>query len=102
MRAATLRWRVPAACALLALSAAVGALVPVLRPVGWDLTALPRVAAYNGMGAAAHKRDADFHTISVGDYDGQFYWGIAVDPLATGNVHRFFDTASYRYGHPLF
>ncbi|HWX09317.1 MAG TPA: hypothetical protein VNY33_05010 [Gaiellaceae bacterium] len=92
---------IPAACATLALCAAVAALVPVLRPVGWNLTALPRVAANTGMGAAARARDPGFRTVTTGSYDGQFYWGIAVDPIATGDVHQSFDTASYRYGHPL-
>jgi hypothetical protein len=53
------------------------------------------------MGKAARARDPGFRTVTTGDYDGQFYWGIAVDPIATGNVHQAFDTASYRYGHPL-
>lgn len=97
----TLERFVPVACATLALCAALAALVPVLRPVGWNLTALPRVAAHTGMGTAAHARDPGFRTVQTGDYDGQFYWGIAVDPIATGNVHQAFDTASYRYGHPL-
>jgi hypothetical protein len=98
------RWSqtlVPAACGLLALLAALLALIPVLRPVGWDLTALPRVADNTGMGAAAQAKDPGFHTVHIGAYDGQFYWGVAVDPIATGDVHQAFDTASYRYGHPL-
>jgi hypothetical protein len=46
--------------------------------------------------------DPGFHTVHPGAYDGQFYWGIAVDPLATGRAHKAFDKASYRYGHPLY
>ena len=95
------RLLVPAACGVLALVAALLALIPALRPVGWDLTALPRVADNTGMGAAAQAKDPGFHTVHIGAYDGQFYWGIAVDPLARGDVHQAFDTASYRYGHPL-
>jgi len=101
MGSGTIGRLVPAACATLALCAAVAALIPVLRPAGWSLTALPRVAADTGMGAAARARDPGFHTVTIGAYDGQFYWGIAVDPIATGDVHQAFDTASYRYGHPL-
>jgi hypothetical protein len=93
---------VPAACGVLAVVAALVALIPVLRPVGWDLTALPRVDDHTVMGAAARKLDPGFHTVQIGAYDGQFYWGIAVDPIATGDVHQAFDKASYRYGHPLF
>ena len=101
MERGTITRLAPAACATLALCAALAALVPVLRPAGWSLTALPRVAADTGMGAAARARDPGFHTVTTGPYDGQFYWGIAVDPIATGDVHQAFDTASYRYGHPL-
>jgi hypothetical protein len=92
---------VPAACGLLALVASLLALIPALRPVGWDVSALPRVADNTSMGLAARAKDPGFHTVHIGAYDGQFYWGIAVDPIATGDVHQAFDTASYRYGHPL-
>jgi hypothetical protein len=54
------------------------------------------------MGAAAQALDPGFRTVHPGAYDGQFYWGVAVDPLANGSVHALFDKASYRYGHPLF
>ena len=93
---------VPVTCGALAVCAAVVALIPVLRPAGWSLTVLPRVAANTPMGEAARARNPGFRTVTTGAYDGQFYWGIAVDPIATGNVHQAFDTASYRYGHPLF
>jgi hypothetical protein len=97
----TIERLIPAACATVAVCAAALALIPILRPVGWSLTALPRVAANTGMGEAARARDPGFRTVTTNAYDGQFYWGIAVDPIATGNVHQAFDTASYRYGHPL-
>jgi hypothetical protein len=53
------------------------------------------------MAQAARAHDPSFRTVPAGAYDGQFYWGIAVDPIATGDVHQAFDAASYRYGHPL-
>jgi hypothetical protein len=53
------------------------------------------------MAKAARAHDPGVRTVPVGAYDGQFYWGIAVDPIATGDVHQAFDAASYRYGHPL-
>jgi hypothetical protein len=81
---------------------AVAVMVPTLRSAGWSLTALPRVDSTTGLGAAARGLDRGFHTVHPGAYDGQFYWGIAVDPLATGNVHRLLDKPSYRYGHPLY
>ncbi len=77
-------------------------MVPALHSSGWSFSALPRVDARSGMAAAARALDPGFHTVQTGAYDGQFYWGIAVDPLATGSVHAQFDKASYRYGHPLY
>jgi hypothetical protein len=91
----------PVAYGVLAIATTTLALIPVLRPAGWSVTVVPRVAANTAMGEAARKTDPGFRTVDVGAYDGQFYWGIAVDPLATGDVHQAFDTASYRYGHPL-
>ena len=87
---------------LLAATVAGIAMIPALRTADWSLTALPRVAAGTGMGSAARAVDPGFHTVDHAGYDGQFYWGIGVDPLATGRVHHFFDKASYRYGHPLY
>jgi hypothetical protein len=94
-------WVVPAGCGALAVVLVFLAAVPSLRPAGWSVTALPRVDANTGMGAAAKARDPGFHTVRNDAYDGQFYWGIAVDPIASGDVHQAFDKATYRYGHPL-
>ena len=91
----------PAAYGLLAALLTAIAMIPSLRPAGWSLTALPRVSAGTGMGAAAKAVDPGFRVVGQGAYDGEFYWGIAVDPIARGDVHQSFDTASYRYGHPL-
>jgi uncharacterized membrane protein (UPF0136 family) len=92
---------VPLACGGLAVLLTVLALVPMLRPVGWDVTALTRVSnPGTPMGDRAKAIDPSFHTVSNA-YDGQFYWGIAIDPLAQGYIHQRFDDASYRYGHPL-
>jgi hypothetical protein len=87
---------------VLAVVLAVAAMIPSLRPAGWSPTVLPRVDAHTQMGAAARRIDPGFELVSQGAYDGQFYWGIAVDPIAAGDVHQAFDTASYRYGHPLY
>jgi hypothetical protein len=93
--------RVPLACGSLALLLTVVSIVPLLRPEGWSLTALPRVSPPSTpMGERAHAIDPHFKTVTNA-YDGQFYWGIAIDPLARGYIHQRFDNASYRYGHPL-
>jgi hypothetical protein len=73
-----------------------------LAPAGWSLTALPRVDSATRLGALARALEPGFRTVHPGAYDGQFYWGIAVDPLARGELHGAFDKASYRYGHPLY
>jgi hypothetical protein len=78
------------------------AMFATLRSADWSLTALPRVDSKTKLGATARILDPGFHTVHPGAYDGQFYWGVAVDPLALGRVHGAFDKASYRYGHPLF
>lgn len=94
--------RVAVACGLLALAIGGGSVALRLSSVDWSATGLPRVAARSGLGTLAKRLDQDFHTVRRGGYDGQFYWGIAVDPVASGDAHRFFDKASYRYGHPLY
>jgi hypothetical protein len=96
------RLLVPGAYGVLAVILAIVAMIPSLRPAGWSLTVLPRVGAGTPMGQAAKAVDPSFRLVDQGSYDGQFYWGIAVDPIAHGTVHDSFDTASYRYGHPLF
>lgn len=77
-------------------------MIPRLRGVGWNLSVLPRVDATTKLGAEARALDPGFRTVRTGAYDGQFYWGIAIDPLAVGRTHDAFDKASYRYGHPLY
>ena len=90
------------ACGALAVAVAVVAMAPSLRSAGWSLTILPRVDSKTRLGASAHSLDPGFRTVHPGAYDGQFYWGIAIDPLATGALHHDFDKPSYRYGHPLY
>jgi hypothetical protein len=92
----------PPAAGALAVVVACVALLPAIRPAGWSVTVLPRVASETPLGAEARRVDPGFHTVPGAGYDGQFYWGIAIDPLATGHVHDLLDKPSYRYGHPLF
>ena len=93
----------PALCSgLVALLLASLEMTRALAPAGWSLTVLPRVDSATRLGALARALEPGFRTVHPGAYDGQFYWGIAVDPLAIGNLHGAFDKASYRYGHPLY
>jgi hypothetical protein len=94
--------RPPLLCALVALVMAAGALGVALDGGHWSPTALAHVNARTGMGRAARALDPGFRAWRTGAYDGQFYWGIAIDPLATGTLHRAIDKPSYRYGHPLY
>src|SRR5579872_3169757 len=77
-------------------------MVPSLCEAGWSFSALPRVDSQTTLGAAARALEPGFHTVHPGAYDGQFYWGMAIDPLASGALHSDFDKPSYRYGHPLY
>jgi hypothetical protein len=86
----------------LALLLATLAMATTLRQSGWSITALPHVDSRTVLGAAARSIDPTFDAVHPGAYDGQFYWGIAIDPLATNSLHRGFDKPSYRYGHPLY
>jgi hypothetical protein len=100
-----LRRRPPArvvGCGVLAVLLTGGAMIPTLDKAGWSLTAVAHVDSTTKLGAAARMLDPGFRTVHPGAYDGQFYWGIAVDPLATGVLHADFDKPSYRYGHPLY
>jgi hypothetical protein len=90
------------ACGTLAAFLSALAMLPTLRSSGWSLTALPHVDSRTKLGAAARAIEPGFRTIHPGAYDGQFYWAIAVDPLATGELHSDLDKPSYRYGHPLY
>jgi hypothetical protein len=89
-------------CAALALLLAGTAVAAALEAGHWSPSALARVDARTGMGKAARALDPGFRTLRTGAYDGQFYWGTAIDPLATGTLHDVFDKPSYRYGHPLY
>ena len=78
-------------------------MVPSLRSAGWDPSVLARVESKSRLYLAAKALDPGFRCVRPSAaYDGQFYWGIAIDPLALGSVHRDFDKPSYRYGHPLY
>jgi hypothetical protein len=94
--------RPPFACAAAALVAAAVMTGVALNRGQWSPSALAHVNARTGMGRAARAVDPGFRTWQTGAYDGQFYWGIAIDPLAQGTLHRAFDKPSYRYGHPLY
>jgi len=96
------RLLVPVACGLIAAALAGLAVVAAARPQQGDLSALVRMSAKPPLGPDALARDPTFRELPVNSYDGQFYWGVAVDPLALGSVHDHLDDPPYRYGHPLY
>jgi hypothetical protein len=91
-----------AGCALLAVVVAGAAMTTLLRSADWNPRVLAHVDSRSRLYVAASALDPGFRGVHSAGYDGQFYWGIAVDPLALGSVHRYFDKPSYRYGHPLY
>jgi hypothetical protein len=91
----------PAFAAAFALVLALLATVATVRPIEWNITGLATVGMSSPLARDAREIDPDFRLVGRPGYDGQFYWAIAVDPLATNRVHRGVDNASYRYGHPL-
>jgi len=98
-------WLVPAACGLLAAALAGLAIFAAARPHNGNLSALVRMSAgppFAELAQAARQRDSTFVELPQNSYDGQFYWGVAVDPLATGSIHGDLDDPPYRYGHPLY
>jgi hypothetical protein len=90
------------ACAFLAVMVAAAAMVPLL----WSADGNPSVVAHVGSGSrlypAAKRLNPGFRGVPLAGYDGQFNWGVAIDPLAIGSIHRDMDKPSYRYGHPLY
>jgi hypothetical protein len=91
------------ACALLAAVIAVLAMAPLLSSAGWNPSVLARINTESALYGAAKRLDPGLRGVRPSAaYDGQFYWGIAVDPLALGSLHHDLDKPSYRYGHPLY
>jgi hypothetical protein len=92
---------VPAAYGLLAALLGAITMIASLQTAGWSASALPRVDSGTAMADVARSVDPGFRLVHPGAYDGQFYWGIALDPVGVGSAHRAFDNPPYRYGHPL-
>jgi hypothetical protein len=93
---------VPLACAAVAAIVAVSAIVPLIRPKGWDVSALVRISTDDALYPPAHRGDPGFAFVGQGAFDGQFFYAIARDPLGLGSIHPLVQEQAYRYGHPLF
>lgn len=97
-----LRFRVPLACALLALVAAAVVLLPTLEGAGGRPSWLVRMSASEPMARFARQADPDFAFVPVdGHYDGVYFYAIALDPVLLGEQHAVLTQPAYRYRSPL-
>lgn len=97
-----LRFRVPLACALLALLAAAVVLVPTLESAGGHPSWLVRMAADEPMARFAREADPGFLFVPRDShYDGVYFYAIALDPLLLGEQHDVLTQPAYRYRSPL-
>jgi hypothetical protein len=96
------RLRVPLACALLALLAAVVVLLPTLEAAGGHPSFLVRMAGDEPMARYAREADPAFTFVPTnGHYDGVYFYAIALDPLLLGEQHDVLTQPAYRYRSPL-
>jgi hypothetical protein len=97
------RWLIPLACAAAALvTGAIGAIVS-LQTERWKLSGLIRLWDALPLAGLARLDDRTFPMRGIsGHYDGAFFYAIARDPLATGEVHRLLPQAPYDWGHPAY
>ena len=96
------RYRIPAACALIALVASGLAVTMFLRAPDSNLTSLLRFAPEDPIAAIAQQHEPELRFIPAGHYDGVYYYAIAIDPLAMGEAHQVIDLPAHRYGHPAY
>lgn len=96
------RFRVPTACAMVALIASGLAVAMFLRAPDSNLTSLLRMAPNDPIAMIAREIEPDLRYIPAGHYDGVYYYAIAIDPLVTGEAHQVIDLPAHRYGHPAY
>jgi hypothetical protein len=94
-------WRIPLACATVAIASACLAVLATVSIADWNVTVLVRMAAEEPMAPVARETDPDFVFVHYhGRGDGVSYYAIARDPLARGDEHDLIQWPAYRYGHP--
>jgi hypothetical protein len=93
--------KVAALCAAIAVAVSGAAVIASIEARGWSPTTLVRMGSTEPISQLARDADPDFRFVSpAAHYDGVYYYAIARDPLAWGEVHRLIDYPAYRYGHP--
>ena len=94
-------WRIPLACAAVAMATACLAVLATVSVADWNVTVLVRMAAEEPIAPLARETDPDFAFVHYhGRGDGVSYYAIARDPLARGDEHDLIQWPAYRYGHP--
>ena len=94
-------WRVPLACAAVAVASVCLAVLATVSVADWNVTVLVRMAAEEPMAPLARETDPEFAFVHYhGRGDGVSYYAIARDPLARGDEHDLIQWPAYRYGHP--
>jgi hypothetical protein len=67
----------------------------------WQASALVRIDSAAPMAAVAQGLDPGFVFVPAeGFFDGAYFYTIALDPFARGELHQLIDRFEYRYGHP--
>jgi hypothetical protein len=91
---------IPFLCGVIALAVSVAAVIVMIAPRDWRISALVHMANTDAIAPLALQSDPNFAFVtSANHYDGVYYYAIARDPLARGDAHTVIDEAPYRYGH---
>jgi hypothetical protein len=91
---------IPFLCGVIALAVSVAAVIVMIAPQHWRVSALVRMSNTDAIAPLALQSDPNFAFVtSASHYDGVYYYAIARDPLARGDAHTVIDESAYRYGH---
>jgi len=92
---------VPLACFAVAVVVSGTAAFATMAVTGGGPSVLVRMSSAEPISGIARAHDPTFRLVPPGDgYDGEMYYVIAVDPLATGEAHK--GIGAYRYSHAGF
>jgi hypothetical protein len=91
---------IPWLCGVIALAVSGAAVMVMIAPQHWRVSALVRMANTDAIAPLALQTDPSFVQVtSANHYDGVYNYTIARDPLALGEAHTLIDESPYRYGH---
>jgi hypothetical protein len=95
------RWRALAGVAVAGLALGCALLALQFARLGWDPTAPFVVGTSWGLDEALAARHVQVRVTPGNGYDGQWFLGLAHDPLLRGHLADGFDMPRYRAGRPL-